>query len=530
MATISLQYELKCSICLDLYTCPVMLDCGHNFCRRCIQQLAEEQTDNGSCPECRRVCTPEDLQRVNFKLGNIAEYYKSMQSSHSFIGLTCTYCIQAPSPAVSTCLHCEASFCRQHLDVHSKSKEHVLVEPTTSPQNRKCQIHNEVFKYFCKSDKSCICASCCLAGEHQGHPVEVLEKASLRKKEKLKKVIENLKSEQEVLKQRKNVLHNILKQKKENFGSVRKTIDAIYDTLSKSIVDTNVIVMNEVRRQFAQISKSIRCDISSVEQRAAKLSEDVEHVQAVCSKADPLAVLQDSVCSAICDKRISAQPSVDDKPASPAANIDMLLISLVSQKRLKDIVDDLPLFLSRKLACLRYRVTFLLNAASASEYLALSPDLKTALYSKKKNNREPSPDQFKPSQVLSMSSFSSGKYFWEVNTSKTGVKAIGVAYSTIERSGLKAYLGYSEKSWCLTLSQDYIEVRHNSRYKRILSERPTMRSIGVFLDYEAGLLSFYRICARVEHLYTFTVMFAEPIYPAFYVVNGWIKLNPQRIM
>ncbi|XP_075684276.1 E3 ubiquitin/ISG15 ligase TRIM25-like [Rhinoderma darwinii] len=530
MAAMTLKYELTCSICLDIYTCPVMLNCGHNFCKDCIQRLIEQQPEHGneSCPGCRTTFSPEDLHRVNFNLGNIAEYYKSFQDCHGTKEVPCTYCIQFPGTAVRTCLQCEASFCKKHLDGHKKSKEHVLVEPTTSLQHRKCSVHNEVFKYFCKTDKACICASCCLVGEHQDHLLETLEKASLSKKEQFKKVLKNIELERQVLKRRADVLHSILDQKKEKVAIGKKDLETIFSKFRERVVDANFNVMNEIGRQLGQVSKQIYGEISSVENSAGTLSQALVHVQVACSNADPLFALQDKVCSAIYNKSFAAQPSGGHGPASPARDIDMLLISLFSQKSLEAVSDHLPFFLAKKLVCFKWNVNILLNKATASNCLILSADLKTVRYCKKNICRDPSPDKFKTSQVLSIESFSTGKYFWEVKTSKTGIKAIGVAYPTIERNGLKAYLGYNEKSWCLIWGPGHIEVCHNSDCKQIVSNDSPMYGVGVYVDYEAGLLSFYRLCARVKHLHTITAKFTEPLHAAFYVVDSWIKINPQK--
>lgn len=53
-----LQKELVCAICLDYFDDPVILKCGHNFCRMCILMHWEENggDDIGyQCPECRMV-------------------------------------------------------------------------------------------------------------------------------------------------------------------------------------------------------------------------------------------------------------------------------------------------------------------------------------------------------------------------------------------------------------------------------------------------------------------------------------------
>lgn len=62
MHTISAQLEalaedLKCSICLDAFEDPVSIDCGHNFCRGCIEAHWSGISVQGyRCPECRHPC------------------------------------------------------------------------------------------------------------------------------------------------------------------------------------------------------------------------------------------------------------------------------------------------------------------------------------------------------------------------------------------------------------------------------------------------------------------------------------------
>ena len=58
----SVKRELQCPICLELYREPVILGCGHNFCRACIslhwsRSAAGERHQQGyECPQCRQVC------------------------------------------------------------------------------------------------------------------------------------------------------------------------------------------------------------------------------------------------------------------------------------------------------------------------------------------------------------------------------------------------------------------------------------------------------------------------------------------
>ncbi|OCU02814.1 hypothetical protein XELAEV_18008584mg [Xenopus laevis] len=178
MAAADLRDELSCSICLSIYTDPVSLPCGHNFCRSCIGTTWDTQSDTVT-------------------LGNKAERFRPTETEPGETGIFCTYCVLSPVPAAKSCLLCEASLCDTHLRGHSKSAEHVLTQPTDSFMGRKCSVHHKVLEYSCCEESVCVCVSCCLAGEHRGHRVELLSEASEKKKEKLRKVLEKLRPERE---------------------------------------------------------------------------------------------------------------------------------------------------------------------------------------------------------------------------------------------------------------------------------------------------------------------------------------------
>ncbi|KAM5172074.1 E3 ubiquitin/ISG15 ligase TRIM25-like [Mantella aurantiaca] len=194
MASADLRAELECSVCLNIYTDPVTLKCGHNFCRVCIDRVLDTQGGSGgySCPECRQKFQDRSALQNNRKLRNIAENFLSAQTSQDQSGVFCTYCVDFPVPAVRSCLHCEVSLCDKHLRVHKKSPEHILTDPTSSLESRKCSVHKEVLKYFCTEDDTCVCMTCFVIGEHTGHKMESLDEASGKKKETLRNVLQKL--------------------------------------------------------------------------------------------------------------------------------------------------------------------------------------------------------------------------------------------------------------------------------------------------------------------------------------------------
>ncbi|XP_008571254.1 PREDICTED: tripartite motif-containing protein 14, partial [Galeopterus variegatus] len=48
--------------------------------------------------------------------------------------------------------------------------------------------------------------------------------------------------------------------------------------------------------------------------------------------------------------------------------------------------------------------------------------------------------------------------------------------------------------------------------------------LGVFLDYEAGVLAFYDVTGGMSHLHTFRAAFQEPLYPALRLWEGAISI------
>uniref|UniRef100_A0A8C7KFN6 B30.2/SPRY domain-containing protein n=1 Tax=Oncorhynchus kisutch TaxID=8019 RepID=A0A8C7KFN6_ONCKI len=113
-----------------------------------------------------------------------------------------------------------------------------------------------------------------------------------------------------------------------------------------------------------------------------------------------------------------------------------------------------------------------------------------------------------------------GCCYWEVEWS--GGAGIGVTYKGISRRGRGGVndccLGYNDKSWSLSCSDNRYSARHNNNPTPI--DVPSSRShrVGVYLDWPAGTLSFYRASSdTLTHLITFTSTFTEPLYPGFRV-------------
>ncbi|XP_069488998.1 uncharacterized protein [Ambystoma mexicanum] len=73
----SLKEEATCSICLEYFTEPVSVECGHAFCLSCITQCWEALEANFPCPQCRETSQSKTLRPYR-QLGNMVETLKQL--------------------------------------------------------------------------------------------------------------------------------------------------------------------------------------------------------------------------------------------------------------------------------------------------------------------------------------------------------------------------------------------------------------------------------------------------------------------
>ncbi|XP_073403392.1 E3 ubiquitin/ISG15 ligase TRIM25-like [Dendrobates tinctorius] len=515
MASAELRDELNCSICLSLYTDPVSLRCGHNFCRSCIVSVLDAQKAAGGyfCPDCRAEY-PECLAlKKNRKLQNIVERFLSTQPDMEETRISCTYCTKSPVRAVKSCLQCENTFCNDHLNVHNKTLDHILIQdPTRSFGNKKCSHHKKLLEYYCLQDAACLCVSCCLVGEHRGHLVELLDEASEKKKMKLMEYHNELNPQKGELQTKVQYLQDHKWNIQEKASDERNNIRKIFNAIRKQVEMAEKKALSEVSRQEEKIVSKISDLIKKLEIQEEELSRKMRHVE-MCRVTDPIRLLQESDIT-VCSHGGDEDTEEDGGEVSSEEALDEVLISLTLHRSMRDIVTNVT-------SELGFHVPdILLDVDTAHRCVKVSEDLKTAADSDKEQVRPESPGRFLTySQVLSRCGLSSGRHYWAVEWNQKGTYELGMSYPSIEKKRKESGMGYNDKSWCLCMYDAEYKVYHNSD-ELTLNVKPKCPILGVFLDYEAGRLSFYELCDPIRHLHTFTASFTEPLHVVFCVDDG----------
>ncbi|XP_073495741.1 probable E3 ubiquitin-protein ligase MID2 isoform X1 [Phyllobates terribilis] len=228
----TLESELTCPICLELFEDPLLLPCAHSLCFSCAHRILVSGNASGEivepvpafqCPTCRYVIALnhrglEGLKR-NVTLQNIIDrFQKASVSVPSSPGdenrdkiyksipimaterIPCQFCeVEPPRDAVKTCVTCEVSYCDRCLRATHPNKKpftsHRLVEPVPDAHFRGlvCLEHeNEKVNMYCTVDDQLICALCKLVGRHREHQVASLSDRYEKLKQTLEYNISNL--------------------------------------------------------------------------------------------------------------------------------------------------------------------------------------------------------------------------------------------------------------------------------------------------------------------------------------------------
>ncbi|CAN0199236.1 unnamed protein product [Lampetra planeri] len=497
----SVDSELRCSICLGTFVCPSTLSCGHSFCLLCLE-AAWETASSFSCPQCRVTFPVRPQLRMNVVLANLAEQLRVGDG----MAVVCDNCGDGQTPAVKTCLRCEMSFCATHLRPHLENprlSDHVLVAPIPNLEERRCRVHSRELEFYCTVDSSLVCSTCTIAVEHKGHDVTTLKDEHETRKmhvEKKTRAVEEKRKKVEEFVKRMEAAH---KEAQESVAGIRGHITGKFACLRKALDEDEREALRRVAVKERELLSRIEEDIARHKREIGQLQEAAARLRNLQQERDSLAFLQGHL-------EETRRREIPKESAPPPPNsLDVTTIRSLERAM-------------RRLLPLVYGRSPTLDTNSAHDLLQISSDLRTVTWSGVRQGRPHHPHRFEwRPQALCSESFSSGQHYWEVDVGSATWYRVGVAYGTIPRrgSGDECRLGRSDVSWCLRKRGDSFSVVHGGVETSLSVPEPPQR-VGVHLDWDAGLLSFYSAHSMAP-LHSFLETFAQPLHPAL-AVGGWL--------
>ncbi|XP_070849260.1 E3 ubiquitin-protein ligase TRIM39-like [Chaetodon trifascialis] len=537
MASVPVQF--RCCICLDTYTDPVSIPCGHNFCLDCIEDFWDTKNQY-ECPLCKETFRKRPELRINRGFADIVEFFERSQAASSneeedvdvhqppnqpleAEEVLCDICHGSKSPSVKSCLMCQASYCELHLAPHTRDpalQRHRLTDPATFPNRNLCRNHNKPLTMFCKRDQMPVCVRC-TERDHKHHETVPTEKESKRIKIRLRDT--------------KTSIQQMIHTRLTKMEQIKKSVD-----ISKKITEREIqssaqvctVLITAIERQQATLVEELDQRQREAERKAeellAELEQEISELQMRSSELQHLDLTQSPL------HLLQSFPSLSKLPSSKewsevAVHSDNCMGTVRRAVfKLVDICRDLADKLSAEEAdkMNQYAVDVTLDPDTASDWLVLSPDRKKVSFSSQKKAPLPdNPQRFDTCVcVLGQQSFRSGRHYWVVQVGDKTDWDLGVARESINRKGaitVRPDRGY----WAICR-------RKGGSVSACVSPSVTLhlqdipQKVGVFVDYEEGSVSFYNIDAKT-HIYTYSgCAFVEPLYPYF---NPCVQDNGKNV-
>ncbi|XP_078272299.1 zinc-binding protein A33-like [Rhinoraja longicauda] len=213
----SLTEDAICPNCSDFFTDPVILECGHNFCRSCITQSWDREGRN-SCPVCSKVQADRTLKE-NRALASIVEKFRA-------------------------------------LSLNTEGKESKLL----------CEEHQEELKLFCETDKKLVCVICRDDQEHREHRFMSIKEAVESYKEQIKTSLE--------------MVEEMEQQQKEKISGVREQSQNLLTYITSVFAEKKRLFLRDLREDEESVLnrmennlRAIQEEINSIQKKLLKLQE-----------------------------------------------------------------------------------------------------------------------------------------------------------------------------------------------------------------------------------------------------------------
>ena len=249
--------QLECSICLDSFTDPKLLQCFHVFCKDCLEPLVLRNQHGLSlcCPNCRHstllpVNSVSGL-RPAFHIHHLFEIRDALQKVKQGQEGQKTQCEKCKKKreANGFCRDCGKFVCEACIDVHMnwdeysthkvisleqlKSDATEMVTPTK--KTLYCSVHlGKELDLFCETDQELICRDC-IVKTHRDHQYDLVSEAFPKHRDAIASHLEPV---------------------RQQLNTVNKAIQDL-GTTQDQIMDQRAAIETDIQRKMRQLHEAL---------------------------------------------------------------------------------------------------------------------------------------------------------------------------------------------------------------------------------------------------------------------------------
>ncbi|XP_073709152.1 E3 ubiquitin-protein ligase TRIM21-like [Garra rufa] len=490
--------ELQCCICLDVFTDPVSTSCGHNFCQTCLNKHWDT-SQTCSCPYCKTTFNQRPDLKINTTLQVVTDHYRKKRH------VLCDICGEGKLQALKSCLVCQSSYCETHLEPHLRVtglKKHKLMEPASNLEDYVCQKHQRPLELFCRDERTSVCLSCTDA-DHKNHNTVSLQETHWMIQDVEQMIQDRMKKMQDI--------KHAAGVRTRNTEEEKAACVKLFTDLIRSIERCQTELLEIMKEQQKAAEKREEELIEELEQEITELKMRNTKLQQLSHTEDQLQLLRiySSLCSSGNTRNWSEIKMKTEESVETLRKALTQLQDTLHEKLKQTVLKKIQ----------QYAVHVTLDPDTAHPYLIVSSNGKQVRRGDTEQKVPDDPKRFNFSPcVLGRVGFSSRRFYFEVQVSGRTAWTLGVVRESINRKGRitpKPCNGY----WTVWLKNgDEYSARNDWPISLNLRVKP--QQVGVFVDYEEGVVSFHDVDSGF-HIYSFTGQtFTDNLYPFFGLNDG----------
>ncbi|XP_062283223.1 zinc-binding protein A33-like [Scomber scombrus] len=247
MASDLYSEDLTCSICLNIFTDPVTLLCGHSFCRSCVTAVLNIQQH---CPHCRT-----------------AVLTKSLPTSHILKSLA------------------------------EKAKEAAKIKPGRTSETAEvaewlCPEHDEKLKLFCITDQQLTCIICRDGEKHEGHKFKPIKEAATSVRHEIEKAIQTISADIHAIGSQANSQREEITKTREKSNQLMTQLCIQFEDMHQFLRNREDEIKNELKHKEEDDVEKMSKSLNAIETALSESRELEGKVSSVLEITDPEKFLQ----------------------------------------------------------------------------------------------------------------------------------------------------------------------------------------------------------------------------------------------
>ncbi|XP_067417488.1 E3 ubiquitin-protein ligase TRIM39-like [Emydura macquarii macquarii] len=379
---------------------------------------------------------------------------------------------------------------RQLANIIENIKQ-LKLKPGKVQKENLCETHQEKLKLFCEEDGKSICVVCRESRDHRDHTILPIEEAAQDYKVKLQGALNPLRNELEEGLALTSEEEKKITQWQHKVENRRQSIKREFKKLHQVLSEEEQLLLQRLAEEERKTLERLQDNITKLSEQNATLINLITEVEEKC-RQPATELLQDVESALIRSENVKLQ---QPEAVSPAL-MNVYKICLDMREMLE-----------------RFTMDVTLDPGTAHPSLVLSEDRKRVRLGDKCQNLPSNPESFDscPS-VLGTQGFTGGRRYWEVEVGDKTEWALGVCRESGHRPG-NVRLNPGNGYWAVWLRGGEYKACTYPSTSFPVRVRPSR--VGIFLDYEAGEISFYNVTDR-SHLFTFTNTFFGRLRPYFH--------------